>query len=59
MVAPIRDLGNITQSSAIMSNISLNSASSQDINMVINPIGTLFDLDNNYNEVRGRSCQDR
>ena len=38
-----------------MSNISLNSASSQDINMVIDPIGTLFDLDNNYDEVRGHS----
>jgi len=38
-----------------MSNISLNSAFSQDIDMVVNPIGTLFDLDNNYDEVRGRS----
>jgi len=55
MVAPIRDLGNITQSSAIMSNISLNSASSQDIDMFIDPIGTLFDLDSNYDEVRGHS----
>jgi len=38
-----------------MSNISLNSASSQDINMVIDPVDTLFDLDNNYDEVRGHS----
>ena len=55
MVALIRDLGNITQSPAIMSSNSLNSVSGQDINIVIDPIGTMFDLDNNYDEVRGCS----
>ena len=55
MVVPIRDLGNITQSSAIMSSNSLNLVPSQDIDMVVNPIGTMFDLNNNYNEVRGHS----
>ena len=28
-------------------------ASSQDINMVVNPLDNLFDIDNNYDEVRG------
>ena len=55
MVVPIRNLENISQSSTIMSNISLDSAFSQDINMIINPVNTLFDLDNNYDKVRGCS----
>ena len=55
MVAPIRELGNLTQSSTIMSYNSSTLVSSQDIDMAVNPIGTMFDLNNNYDKVRGCS----
>ena len=55
MVVFIRDLGNITQSSATMSSNSLNLIPGQDINMVIDPIDTMFNLDNNFDKVRGCS----
>ena len=45
----------MTRPLTVMSNISLNLASSQDIYMVVDLVGTLFDLDNNYDEVRGHS----
>ena len=55
MVAPIRDLGNLTHSSAIMSQNSLNLVPSQDINMDVDPIEAMFDLNNNFDKVRGCS----
>ena len=55
MVAPIRDLGNITQSPTTMSSNSLKSVFEEDIDMVTDPIGTMFNLNNNLDEVRGRS----
>ena len=55
MVVPIRDLGNITQSSTTMSSNSLNLTPRQDIDMVIDPIDTMFNLDNNFDEVKGCS----
>ena len=55
IVVSIRDLGNLTQSSAIMSYNSSNLVPSQDINMAVNPVRAMFDLNNNYNEVRGHS----
>ena len=54
MVVPIRDLGNITQPSDIMSSNSLKVVFN-DIDMVIDPIGAMFNLNNNFDEVRGRS----
>ena len=54
MVAPIRDLGNITQSSDIMSSNSLKVVFN-DIDMVIDPIGAMFNLNNNFDKVRGCS----
>ena len=55
MVAPIRDLGNITQPSDIMSSNSLKVVFNDDIDMVTNPIGAMFNLNNNFDEVRGYS----
>jgi len=55
MVAPIRDLGNITQPSDIMSSNSLKVVFDDDIDMVTNPIGAMFNLNNNFDEVRGYS----
>ena len=66
MVAPIRELANITHSTTTMANNSYNlkknmSSNSlkvvfdDDINMVTNSIGAMFNLNNNFDEVRGRS----
>jgi len=55
MVAPIRDQGNITPSATSMGFNSSNLTTEQDINMVTNPIKAMFNLDNNLDEVRGRS----
>ena len=52
MVAPIRDLGNLTHSSASISSISLKPTFDLDINMVKDPIKAMFNLNN---EVRGCS----
>jgi len=54
MVVPIRDLGNITQFPATMSSNFLKSVFEEDIDMVANPIGTMFNLNNNLDEMR--SC---
>jgi len=55
MVVPIRDLGNITQFPTTMSSNSLKLVFEEDIDMVTNPIGTMFNLNNNLDEVRGYS----
>jgi len=66
MVVPIRELANITHSTTTMANNSYNlkknmSSNSlkvvfnNDIDMTTNPIGAMFNLNNNFDEVRGRS----
>ena len=55
MVVPIRKLGNFIHSTAIMSQTTSNLVLSQDIDMDIDPIKAMFDLNNNYEEVRGCS----
>jgi len=66
MVAPIRELVNITHSTTTMANNSCNlkknmSSNSlkvvfnDDIDMVTNPIGAMFNLNNNFDKVRGHS----
>jgi len=55
MVAPIRDLGNITQSPVTMSSNSLKLVFEEDIDMVTDLIGATLNLNNNLDEVRGHS----
>jgi len=55
MVAPIRDQGNITHSTTIISFNSLKLTSGQDIDMDTNPIEAMFDLGKNLEVVRGCS----
>ena len=55
IVAPIRDQGNITHSSTIMSFNTLDSISIQKLNMDVDPVSTMFELDHNDNKVRGCS----
>jgi len=66
MIAPIRELVNITHFTTTIANNSYNlkknmSSNSlkvvfdDDIDMVTNPIGAMFNLNNNFDEVRGRS----
>jgi len=52
MAVLIRELGNISSSAIVMSSNSSNIDSSQDINMVIDPLENLFDIGDNYDEVR-------
>ena len=55
MVAPIRDLRNITQPSDIISSNFLKVVFDNDIDIVTDPIGAMFNLNNRFDEVRGRS----
>ena len=55
MVVSSRELANITLSSTIMANISNNVTPNLDIDMVVNPLDNLFNICDNYNEMRGRS----
>ena len=55
MVVPIRDQENITHSSTTMSFNTLDSVSSQDLNMDVDSVSTMFKLDNIDDEVRGCS----
>jgi len=68
MVAPIRELGNITLSTTTTCSTTNNIASIQDINMVVDPLDNLFDIGNNFDEIRDHflalsvhrpRCQDR
>ena len=52
MVVPIRESGNITQSPAIMSSNSLKLVFKEDIDIVTDPIGAIFNLNNNLDKVR-------
>ena len=52
MVAPIRELGNITFSTATACSTTNNMASIQDIDMVVDPLDNLFDIGDNFDEVR-------
>ena len=55
MVAPIRDLGNITQPSDTMSSNFSKVIFNDDIDMVPNSIGAMFNLNNNFDEMKGCS----
>ena len=55
MVAPIRDLRNITQPSDIISSNFLKVVFDNDIDIVTDPIGAMFNLNNRFDEVRGHS----
>ena len=57
MVSPIRELGNITLSAITTSSNTSDMASSQDINMVVDLLDNLFDIGNNYDEVRDHSLE--
>jgi len=54
MVAPIRELANITHSTTAMANISNNLTSNSDINMVINPEDNIYNIGDSFEE--GRDC---
>jgi len=55
IVAPIRELGNITLFTATTCSTTSNMASIQDIDMVVDPLDNLFDIGNNFDKVRGYS----
>jgi len=55
MVAPIRELANITLFTTAMANISNNLTPNSDINMVINPEDNIYDIGNGFKEGRGCS----
>ena len=55
MVAPIRELANITHSTTVMANISNNSTPNSDINMVINPKDNIFNISDAFKERRSHS----
>ena len=52
MVAPIRELANITHSTTAMANISNNLTSNSDINMVINPEDNIYNIGDSFEERR-------
>ena len=54
---PIRELGSITLSATATSSNSSNIALNQNINMVVDPLDNLFDIGNNYDEVRDHSLE--
>ncbi len=54
MVVPTRELVNITLSLTAMANIFNSLTPNQDIDIVVNPLDNLFDIGNNFDEVR--SC---
>jgi len=54
MVAPIKELANITHSTTAMANISNNLTSNSDINMVINPEDNIYNIGDSFEE--GRDC---
>jgi len=53
MVAPIRELANITHYTTTMANNSCNLTPASDIDMVIDPIDNIFDIGDHFE--RGRS----
>ena len=55
MVAPTRELANITLSPTAMANISNNLTPNSDIDMVVNPLDNLYDIGNGFKERRGCS----
>ena len=55
MVAPIRELVNITLSTTTKAHITNNMALIQDIDMVVDSLDNLFNIGNNFNKVRGCS----
>jgi len=55
MVAPIRELANITHLTTAIANISNNLTPNSDINMVINPEDNIYNIGNSFKKRRGRS----
>ena len=55
MVAPIRELVNITPFTSAIANISNNSAPNSDINMSVDPEDNLFNIGNSFEDGRGYS----
>ena len=55
MVVPYREFRNIMLSALTTYSTTNNMASSNDIDMVVNPLDNLFDIGDNFNEVRSRS----
>ena len=52
MVAPIKELANITLYSTATAYISNNMAPIQDIDMVVDPLNNIFDIGDKFDEVR-------
>ena len=52
MVAPYREFRNITLSASTTHSTTNNMASSNDIDMNINPLDNLFDISDNFDKVR-------
>ena len=52
---PIRELRNITFSTATTCSTTNNIASIQDIDIVVDSLDNLFDIDNNFDEMRNHS----
>ena len=55
IVAPIRELANITHLTTAIANISNNLTPNSDINMVINPEDNIYNIGNSFKKRRGRS----
>jgi len=55
MVAPIRELANITHSASSMANISDNLTPNSDINMVIDPVDNIYNISDGFKVRRGHS----
>ena len=55
MVVPYREFRNITLSASTTHSTTNNMASSNDINIDVNPLDNLFDVDDNFDKMRGCS----
>ena len=53
MVAPTRELANITLSPTAIANISNNLTPNSDINIVVNLLDNLYNIDDSFKEGRG------
>ena len=55
MVAPTRELANITLSPTAIANVSNNLTPNSDIDIVVDPLDNLYNIGNSFEEGRGRS----
>jgi len=55
MVAPTRELANITLSPTAIANVSNNLTPNSDIDMIVDPLDNLYNIDDSFEEGRGRS----